>query len=78
MTPYLVYYLHYDETQRASNWNTCRDFVCCVMAHDEKQAIDKTKAIALNNHGAQNIKIMGIANGKPEWVDEHNPLSPRA
>ena len=70
MKPTLVYYLQFkDESLRIPNWNSKQDYVCCVMAENAEQAIEKTKAIA-----GGPIKIMGIANGKLEWVNENAPL----
>ena len=69
--PMLVYYLHYydaEHTQKA--WNEFQNHVTCVMAASNEEAIVKTKAIVSN----PNIKIMGIANGKLEWVNELEPL----
>jgi endonuclease III-like uncharacterized protein len=67
----VVYYLHYeDEREMQSAWSKRQDFVCCVWARTHREAIEKTKRIA----GGKHIKIMGLANGKPEWVNETKHL----
>lgn len=69
--PITVYYLHYyDEEQKNPAYGKYKDFVACVMAEDNQEAIEKTKVIA----GNQNIKIMGIASGKEEDVNETRPM----
>lgn len=74
MEPFLIYYLHYkDEGLRLSYWNTKQDFVCCVMAVDAEEAIEKTKKIATSSNDSF-IKIMGVAKGIEKWVNEHAPL----
>ena len=74
--PMVVYYLHYkDDRYFINNWNKRGDYVCCVMARTIGEAIEKTEKIALNQQGAQHIKIMGISNGIDEWVDEEKPLT---
>ena len=66
-----VYYLQYfDEEQREPAFSKWKDYSVCVMANDNEEAIEKTKLIA----GNPNIKIMGLANGREEWVDENKPL----
>lgn len=73
--PMVVYYLHYkDDRYFINNWNRRGDYVCCIMARTIGEAIEKTEKIALNQQGAQHIKIMGISNGKEEWVNEDSPL----
>jgi endonuclease III len=74
--PMVVYYLHFkDDRYFINNWNRRGDYVCCVMARTIGEAIEKTEKIALNQQGAQHIKIMGISNGIDEWVDEEKPLT---
>lgn len=69
--PLIVYYLHYaDESQRQRAYNKSKDCSVCVMAENAKEAITKAKLIANN----QNIKIMGVANGTHDLVDETAPL----
>jgi hypothetical protein len=69
--PITVYYLHYyDEDHKNPAFGKYKDFVTCVMAEDTQEAIEKTKIIA----GNQNIKIMGIASGREEDVNEKHPL----
>ena len=71
MKPTIVYYLHYfDEEHRERAFNKHKDFAVCVMAEDHDEAIEKAKMIACN----PNIKIMGIANGREEWVNEKYPM----
>ena len=74
--PMVVYYLHYkDDRFFLNNWNRRGDYVCCIMARTIGEAIEKTEKIALNQQGAQHIKIMGIGHGKDEWIDEEKPLT---
>jgi hypothetical protein len=73
--PLVVYYLHYaDPRFLEANYQNLKDYACCVMATDVREAIEKTKEIVFNSTPALHIKIMGIAKGKPEWVDESSPL----
>lgn len=73
--PMSVYYLHMkDERGANNNWNVCRDYVCCVMARTQKEAIEKVEKIALSQRGAKHIKVVGIGLGKEEWVNEEAPL----
>ena len=70
-TPMTVYYAHYTSPREEQpNWNNLQDYVCCVMARTQDEAIEKTKKIALNREGAVHIKIAGIGFGREEWVDE--------
>lgn len=72
--PMSVYYLHTEDDRGfVNNWNVCRDYACVVMARTQNEAIEKTKAIALNQHGAKYIKILGIGHAKQEWVNEEQP-----
>ena len=74
MQPFLVYYLQYkDEALLIPYWNTKQDYVCCVMAEDTTHAIQKTRTIATKGNDSY-VKIMGIATGKEEWVNEKEPL----
>ena len=75
LKPYVVYYLHYkDDRFFVNNWNTCRDYACCVEAESIEQAIEKTKELALNQQGSSHIKILGFGHAKQEWVDNTSPL----
>lgn len=75
MKPYVVYYLHFkDDRFMEPNFNKNKDFCACVMAEDREEAIYKTKIIAARHCGDDHIKIMGIANGREEWVNEDKPL----
>lgn len=71
--PYIVYFYPYEDERFFEKQKYSQDYVCCVMAKDQKHAIEKTEMIAVAN-GSRYIKIMGIANGKPEWVNETTPL----
>lgn len=69
--PTVVYYLHYEDALHMERaFNKYKDFATCVMAESSEEAINKTKIIANN----PNIKIMGIANGREEWVNEKYPM----
>lgn len=69
--PMTVYYAHYKSYREDEpNWNNLKDYVCCVMARTQEEAIEKTKRIALKREGAVHIKIAGIGFGREEWVDE--------
>jgi len=56
------------------NFNKNKDFSVCVMAENQEEAIRKTYIIAANYCGVDYIKIMGVANGREEWVNEERPL----
>ena len=71
--PIIVYFYPYEDERFFEKQRHPQDYVCCVMAADAKEAIQKTEIIAVNN-GTRYVKIMGIANGRPEWVNEHEPL----
>lgn len=74
MEPFLIYYLQYkDELLRLPYWNVKQDFSCCVMAETMDDAIEKTKKIATKGNDSF-VKIMGVAKGKVEWVNEEAPL----
>jgi len=73
--PRTVYYVHMQDDRGAvNNWNVCRDYACVVMARTINEAIEKTKVIALNQHGAMHIKVLGIGHAKAEWVNEESPM----
>lgn len=70
MKPYTIYYLHYkDENLLIPNWSNKSDFVACVMAEDAQMAIDKVKVFTCGF-----IKVMGVASGKEDWVNENGPI----
>jgi hypothetical protein len=70
-----VYYAHYTNSREEQpNWNNLKDYVCCVMARTQGEAIEKTKRIALKREGAVHLKIAGIGFGREEWVDEEHWL----
>ena len=69
--PTVVYYLHYEDALHMEKaFNKYKDFSVCVMAESNEEAINKTRIIANN----PNIKIMGIANGREDWVNEKYPM----
>ena len=73
--PMTVYYAHYTNSREEQpNWNNLKDYVCCVMARTQGEAIEKTKRIALKREGAVHLKIAGIGFGREEWVDEEHWL----
>jgi hypothetical protein len=73
--PMTVYYAHYTNSREDQpNWNNLKDYVCCVMARTQEEAIEKTKRIALKREGAAHLKIAGIGYGREEWVDEEKWL----
>lgn len=74
-SPRTVYYVHMeDDRYTINNWNVCQDYACVVMSRTINEAIEKTKKIALNKHGAKHIKILGIGHAKHEWVNEKEPI----
>lgn len=74
-TPHVVYYLHYnDDRDMSPNWMRCQDYAACVMARTANEAKEKVEAIAMKRDGAVKIKVVGIARGESEWVDEENPI----
>ena len=76
LQPFTIYYMHFvDERHIINNWNVCRDYACCVMAKDQLDAIEKTRAIALNQKYAKEIKVIGIGHGKEEWTKLPQPLT---
>lgn len=75
MRSYVVYYTHVlDERTGEPNLKYRKDYVCCVNARTQEEAIEKTKSIALSQPHARYIKIMGFGHSKDEWVDEKKPL----
>jgi hypothetical protein len=79
--PWLIYWLPYeDDREMVSLYSRYQDYVCCVMAENQKEAIQKTIQIAQST-GVPYVKIMGVAIGREEWVNEESPLkdsSPKA
>jgi hypothetical protein len=74
--PMVVYYLHFEDDRFfVNNWNKCKDYVCCVMARTQNEAIEKTKEIASKQNGFKHIKILGFGHAKKEWVNEEAPLT---
>jgi hypothetical protein len=74
--PMSVYYLHMEDTRALlPNWNKCKDYVCCVMARTQNEAIEMTRSIALDNQDAIEIKILGIGHCKTEWTDCPQPMT---
>jgi endonuclease III len=74
--PMSVYYLHFeDEREVIHNWKKCKDYVCCVMARTQKEAIEVTKWIALDQKHAKHIKILGIGHCKEEWTHCEQPMT---
>jgi hypothetical protein len=75
MQSYVVYYLHFkDDRFMEPNFNKNKDYCACVMAENQEEAIKKTQIIAARWCGDDHIKIMGIAKGHEDWVDEEKPL----
>lgn len=73
--PYTVYYTHVlDERTGEPNIKYRKDYVCCVNARTQEEAIEKTKNIVLALPNARYVKIMGIGHAKEEWIDETKPL----
>ena len=76
LKPYSVYYLHFQDDREAdNNWNRCQDYVCCVMANSQLEAIELTKKIALNQKKARHIKIMGVGFCIAEWTTLPQPMT---
>ena len=73
MKPYVVYFYPYNDIRLFEKQKSPQKHVCCVNAENVEHAIKKTTSIAMA-HGCNYLKIMGIANGKPEWVNENSPL----
>jgi len=72
--PIVVYYFHFKDPElREPYWSVKQDYVACVMARNVKEAQEKVQAMLCGSH----LKWMGVANGKPEWVDEEMPLGTR-
>jgi hypothetical protein len=73
--PMSVYYLHFEsDREEFHNWNNCQDFVCCVMARTQNEAIEITRSIALDQKRAYHIKILGVGHCKSEWTEEPQPM----
>lgn len=73
--PMSVYYLHYEEEREViNNWNKCSDYVCCIMARTQNEAIEITKSIALRQKNAKHIKVLGIGFCKEEWTQMVQPM----
>lgn len=71
MKPIVVYYLHYkDATLMERNFSNRTDYAACVMAEDSEHAIKKVNMML----GGPHIKILGIAPGREEWVNEEAPI----
>ena len=76
-TPYIVYYLHYkDKEWREPAYGKIQDFSVCVMAENTEEASEKAREIASQN--GPYVRIMGIATGREEWVDEEKPLGDKS
>jgi len=52
------------------NFSKKSDYAACVMAEDAEHAIKKVNMML----GGPHIKILGIAPGRPEWVNEEAPI----
>ena len=75
MQPYSVYYLHFEsDREDFHNWNNCQDYVCCVMAETQNEAIEITRYVALDQKRAKHIKILGIGHCKEEWTNYEQPM----
>lgn len=73
--PMTVYYLHFNDTREVEpNWMKCQDYVCCVMARTQNEAIEVTKYIALDQKKAKHVKILGIGHCKEEWTNYEQPM----
>ena len=73
--PMTVYYLHFNDAREVEpNWMKCQDYVCCVMARTQNEAIEVTKYIALDQKKAKHVKILGIGHCKEEWTDYEQPM----
>lgn len=71
--PTIVYFYPYEDERFFEKQKYPQDYVCCVMAKDSAEAIRKTRDIATSN-GTKYLKIMGIATGREEWVNENEPI----
>jgi len=77
--PMSVYYMHFqDDRGFINNWNRCSDYVCCVMARTQNEAIEITEKLALKQKGAKCIKILGIGHCKTEWTEMVQPIRTNA
>jgi len=79
--PIIVYWLPYeDDREMVRLFSRHQDFVCCMMAKDNQEAIQKILQMAQST-GVPYVKIMGVAIGREECVNEESPLkdsSPKA
>jgi hypothetical protein len=74
--PMSVYYLHFEDSREVvPNWKNCKDYVCCVMARTQKEAIEVTQYIALSQKKAKHLKILGIGHCKEEWTMCEQPMT---
>ena len=73
--PMSVYYLHFEDDREVfHNWSNCQDFVCCVMARTQNEAMEVTRYIALDQKKAKHVKILGIGHCKEEWTNYEQPM----
>lgn len=73
--PMSVYYLHFKDDRGAiNNWNRCVDYVCCVMARTQEEAIEITESISLSQPNAMYIKVVGIGFCEEEWTKMPQPM----
>ncbi len=74
--PMSVYYLHFEDSREVvPNWKNCKDYVCCVMARTQKEAIEVTQYVALGQKKAKHVKILGIGHCKEEWTMCEQPMT---
>jgi endonuclease III-like uncharacterized protein len=72
-TSHVVYYIHYyDERHMDPAWMSHGDYAACVMARTAGEAIEKVKTMV--EKGDTQIKVMGIATGPVDWVNEESPI----
>lgn len=73
--PHVVYYLHYrDDRDMSPNWMKCQDYAARVMARTINEAKEKVEAIAIKQNGAMRVRIVGMAIGQADWVNEESPI----
>ncbi len=71
--PHVVYYIHYyDDRHMDPAWMSHGDYAACVMARTANEAIEKVKNMV--EKGDTQIKVMGIATGPVDWVNEETPI----
>ena len=71
--PFVVYYIHYqDDRFMDPAWMSHGDYAACVMARTQGEAVDKVKRMVEKGH--TRIKLMGIATGPVDWVNEESPI----